>query len=44
MAATLERLSKRYPKRSFVIPGHGSAAGDALTWTQGRVKEVLARK
>jgi metallo-beta-lactamase class B len=42
--ATLERLAKRYPSRRFVIPGHGSVAGDALTWTQGRVKEVLARK
>lgn len=42
--ATLERLARRYPKRSFVIPGHGSAAGDALTWTQARVKAVLSGK
>lgn len=41
---TLERLAKRYPDRRFVIPGHGSAAGDGLVWTQDRVKEALAKR
>jgi metallo-beta-lactamase class B len=41
---TLERLAKRYPNRRFVIPGHGSAAGDGLVWTQDRVKEAIAKR
>lgn len=32
--ATIDRLAGRYPERRFTIPGHGSAAGDALVWTR----------
>lgn len=32
---TIAHLVARYPERAFTIPGHGSIAGDALTWTQG---------
>jgi metallo-beta-lactamase class B len=30
---TIARLAARYPERQTVIPGHGSAAGDAVAWT-----------
>lgn len=36
--ATIARLIERYPERRFVVPGHGSIAGDALTWT----RDILA--
>lgn len=31
---SIARLIERYPQRRFTIPGHGSAAGDALEWTR----------
>ena len=34
LPGTLARLDTRYPARRVVIPGHGSMAGDALTWTR----------
>jgi metallo-beta-lactamase class B len=32
--ASIARLIERYPQRRLTIPGHGSAAGDALEWTR----------
>ena len=32
--ASIARLIERYPQRRHTIPGHGSAAGDALEWTR----------
>jgi metallo-beta-lactamase class B len=32
--ASIARLVERYPQRRLTIPGHGSAAGDALEWTR----------
>lgn len=32
--ASIARLIERYPNRRFTVPGHGSAAGDALEWTR----------
>ena len=32
--ASIARLIARYPQRRITIPGHGSAAGDALDWTR----------
>lgn len=30
----VERLIQRYPDRRFTVPGHGSIAGDSLSWTR----------
>jgi metallo-beta-lactamase class B len=43
-ARTVARLAERYPQRRFVVPGHGSMAGDAVTWTQERVRAALAER
>jgi metallo-beta-lactamase class B len=40
---TLNRLSDRYPRRRFTIPGHGSIAGDAIDWTRQRVRAASAK-
>jgi metallo-beta-lactamase class B len=32
--AAVGRLLQRYPQRRITVPGHGSAAGDALEWTR----------
>jgi metallo-beta-lactamase class B len=40
---TIERLTEKYPDRQFIIPGHGTSAGDALTWTRSRLSAALAR-
>jgi metallo-beta-lactamase class B len=37
----IARLIERYPERRLTIPGHGSAAGDALEWTR---KMLAARE
>jgi metallo-beta-lactamase class B len=37
---TIARLIERYPARRITVPGHGSAAGDALDWT----RQVLAAR
>lgn len=42
--ASVARLAERYPERRFSIPGHGTMAGDALTWTQKRVSGLLVSK
>ena len=39
----LDRLAERYPKRHFTIPGHGTIAGDSLTWTRRRVSAATAK-
>lgn len=41
---TLDRLAARYPGRRFTIPGHGTIAGDAISWTRRRVNAVLAKR
>jgi metallo-beta-lactamase class B len=38
--ATIARLIERYPQRRITVPGHGSAAGDALEWT----RQILAAR
>jgi len=35
--STIEQLAKRYPDRQFTIPGHGTIAGDALSWTRSKI-------
>jgi metallo-beta-lactamase class B len=42
--STVDRLAKRYPERRFTIPGHGTIAGDALSWTRGRVSMAISKK
>jgi metallo-beta-lactamase class B len=37
---SIARLIQRYPNRRITVPGHGSAAGDALEWT----RRILAER
>ncbi len=37
--ATIARLAARYPERRIVIPGHGSATGDGVAWTERLLAE-----